>query len=174
MNRSFSAAALLVAGTLGALLGAAGAYIVLSDSADAGGEPATREAMIHGMGHEVMPFTLDATTHVFEMTSSGGIQDVVADDPGDSSEIAAIREHLSHEAMRFGMGDFSDPSSLHGPDMPGLRELSAGAAELQISYADIEAGGRITYVTSDPELITALHRWFGAQLSDHGADATYR
>jgi hypothetical protein len=39
---------------------------------------------------------------------------------------------------------------------------------------ELPHGAQITFITSDLKLITALHRWFGAQLSDHGADATYR
>jgi hypothetical protein len=35
-------------------------------------------------------------------------------------------------------------------------------------------GARITFTASEINLITAVHRWFGAQLSDHGADATFR
>jgi hypothetical protein len=165
---------LLAVGVLGVGIGAAGTYLVLGGRSEAVPEVSTREAMIHGMGHEVMPFALGATQHVFEITSTGGVQDVVARDPGDTGQIREIREHLSHEAMRFTAGDFSDPRSLHGSDMPGLRELSAGAERLQITYSDLEAGGRITYVATDTELVTAIHRWFGAQLSDHGADATYR
>jgi hypothetical protein len=32
-------------------------------------------------------------------------------------------------------------------------------------------GAEITFKTTDPHLLTAIHRWFGAQLSEHGADA---
>lgn len=136
--------------------------------------PATRESMVHAMGHEVMPFDLNRTKHVFQMTTSGGVQDVVTRTPGDSSQIPLIRQHLQHEAMRFAAGEFTDPMTLHGPDMPGLKELAAGAAAVQVQYASLPDGGRITFATTEPALITAIHRWFGAQLSDHGADATYR
>jgi hypothetical protein len=52
--------------------------------------------------------------------------------------------------------------------------LSAGAARIRVSCEPLPNGAEITFSTDDPHLITALHRWFGAQLSDHGADATYR
>jgi hypothetical protein len=35
----------------------------------------------------------------------------------------------------------------------------------------VEAGAKLTYRTSDAKLVAALHRWFDAQLSDHGTDA---
>lgn len=133
-----------------------------------------RQAEVHHMGGGVMPFSLDRTTHVFEMTVTGGVQDVVVKSPADSAQIPLIRRHLSHEAERFRAGDFSDPRSLHGAGMPGVAELSAAGGALQVEYRDLPDGGRIVYSASDPEVITAIHRWFGAQLSDHGADATYR
>ncbi|GAB4577417.1 MAG: hypothetical protein Fur0022_01480 [Anaerolineales bacterium] len=135
---------------------------------------ANRQATVHDMGSQVMPFDLGQTTHIFEMTESGGTQQVVADDPSDSAQIALIQQHLQHEAMRFSSGDFSDPSTLHSSDMPGISELALGVAQIKIEYTALPEGAQITFTTQDLYLITAIHRWFGAQLSDHGADATYR
>lgn len=145
-----------------------------TDSGAEDGAADHRAAMVHEMGTHVMPFSLEKTTHVFEMTERGGVQDVVVKDVADSTQIPLIRQHLAHEAMQFGQGDFGDPGSLHGADMPGLKELAAAAGRLKVSYEDLPNGGRIRYETDDPSLVTAVHRWFGAQLSDHGADATYR
>ena len=136
--------------------------------------PANQQAMVHNMGGQVMPFDLNQTTHIFEMTESGGVQQVIAKDPGDKGQISLIQQHLQHEAMRFSAGDFSDPTSLHGGDMPGVKELARGAAQLKIEYMALPNGAQITFTTQDLQLITAIHRWFGAQLSDHGSDATYR
>jgi hypothetical protein len=55
--------------------------------------------------------------------------------------------------------------------MPGLRELQAGAPRLKITYAPLPDGAEIRFRTRDIHLVTAVHRWFGAQLSEHGADA---
>ena len=55
--------------------------------------------------------------------------------------------------------------------MPGLKELQLGAQRVKVSYADLPDGAVITFETTDPHLLTAIHRWFGAQLSEHGADA---
>lgn len=136
--------------------------------------PANQQAMVHDMGPQVMPFDLSQTTHIFEMTESGGVQQVIAKDPGDNAQITLIQQHIQHEAMRFSAGDFSDPTSLHGGDMPGVKELARGVAQLKIEYTALPNGAQITFTTQDLQLITAIHRWFGAQLSDHGSDATYR
>lgn len=133
-----------------------------------------RQTMVHDMGSGVMPFNLGQTTHIFEMTESGGVQQVIADDPNDDDQIALIRQHLEYEVERFRSGDFSDPTSLHGSELPGIEELAAGLTQVSIEYAELPAGAEIVFTTQDLQLITAIHRWFGAQLSDHGADATYR
>ncbi len=82
-----------------------------------------------------------------------------------------IQQHLKHEAEAFQRGDYSDPATLHGREMPGLKELQAGAKQIEVSYSDLPDGAELVFRTTDLHLLTAIHRWFGAQLSDHGADA---
>jgi len=55
--------------------------------------------------------------------------------------------------------------------MPGLAALQAGASGIKVAYKALPIGGEITFTTKDLHLLTAIHRWFGAQLSEHGADA---
>jgi hypothetical protein len=75
------------------------------------------------------------------------------------------------ESERFQHGDYSDPATLHGADMPGLKEIQTGAPHIKVSYTPLPNGAEIMFETTDAHLLTALHRWFGAQLSEHGADA---
>ena len=131
-----------------------------------------RQQQVAEKGSEVMPFDLEATIHVYEKTEYGGVQKVVADDPEDAENVAAIREHLREEADAFGRGEFSDPASIHGGDMPGLAELEAGAGRVEVRYEDLPDGAQIVLESEDPELVAAVHDWFDAQLSDHGDDAT--
>lgn len=129
-----------------------------------------RLAQVAAAGSEVMPFDLDATTHIFEKTPSGGVQYVIADG-GDTTQVRLIREHLELEATKFARGDFHDPEMIHGPDMPGLHALVMGHERLMVAYQEIEAGAQIRYSTEDADLVNALHEWFDAQLSDHGHHA---
>lgn len=131
----------------------------------------TPQAHVHDMAHGVMPFDMAKTMHIFRMTESGGVQSVVAKGPGDNDQVALIRQHLKHEAQQFEHGNFSDPATLHGAGMPGLSEVQAGAAHIRVSYTEVPSGAQITFETTDLGLVTAIHRWFGAQLSEHGADA---
>lgn len=130
-----------------------------------------RHAEVAGRGAHVMPFDLDRSSHVFERRADGGVQTVVSDD-GAPDQVQAIRTHLRHEAAAFARGDFASPAAIHGSDMPGLRELAASAKRLSVVYEDAPGGGRIRYASADPVVVTALHRWFAAQVSDHGAHAS--
>jgi hypothetical protein len=131
----------------------------------------TPQEHVHGMAHSVMPFDMAKTTHIFKMTETGGVQRVVLKSSSCSDQVALIRQHLREETSRFRHGDYSDPAKLHGSTMPGVNELKVGAERVEVSYSDLPDGAEITFKTTDPHLLTAIHRWFGAQLSEHGADA---
>lgn len=131
----------------------------------------TTQEHVHQMSHGVMPFNMSKTLHIFKMTESGGIMRVVARDSNETEQISLIQKHLQLEAKSFQRGDYSDPAMLHGEDMPGLKDLRSGASQIKVSYSTIPAGAEITFKTSDLHLLTAIHRWFGAQLSEHGVDA---
>ena len=144
-----------------------------SDVAEHQAEMAEHQAEVAAAGAQVMPFDLDATTHFFEKTEYGGIQEVVADSV-DPHQVALIREHLEEEAERFARGDFHDPAMIHGEDMAGLHELVLGHERLAIAYGEIELGARIVYRAEEPALVSAIHDWFDAQLRDHGDHASGR
>ena len=38
-------------------------------------------------------------------------------------------------------------------------------------FEELPNGARLRFMTRDPGLVAALHRWFLAQVHDHGADA---
>jgi hypothetical protein len=132
----------------------------------------TKQEHVHHSANRVMPFDLAKTTHVFRMTESGGVQRVLAKDATAQDQVTLIQRHLQHEAVAFQRGDYADPAALHGADMPGLKELQAGAARIKVSYSVLPTGAELIFETTDLHLLTAIHRWFGAQLSEHGADAT--
>jgi len=131
----------------------------------------TQQDHVHHMGHNVMPFDLTQTVHVFRMTDSGGVQRVLLREGAATDQVAIIQQHLQHEAEAFQRGDYADPALLHGAEMPGLKDLQAGAKGIRISYRALPDGAEITFKTKSLHLLTAIHRWFGAQLSEHGGDA---
>lgn len=141
---------------------------------DGTGHSASHEAMVQQhlqhMGQSSMPFDLVHSVHIFTPTAQGGEQDVVSTN-GDPHQIALIREHLKTEAARRAKGDYSTPARIHGASMPGLKDMAANAASIRIEYVELPAGGRITYTTTRPALITAIHKWLNTQAHDHAEDA---
>ncbi|MEV5889546.1 hypothetical protein [Nonomuraea fuscirosea] len=166
-NRRFQA----LLAVLALVVAAATAYVLISGNEQRA--QAARQAEIAAKGRTVMPFDLERTTHRFAKTATGGRQTVTSDDPADGEQVALIREHLTTEAAGFSEGDYGDPASIHGGEMPGLRELEAGHDRIGIRYAEAPAGAEITYTTSDPALLKALHAWFDAQVTDHGRHAEH-
>jgi len=138
---------------------------------DGGGRD--RQAEVAERGAQVMPFDLEATTHRFAPRVDGLVQTVVADDPDAADQVDLVRGHLTAEVERFAGGDFGDPASIHGDDMPGLAELSDGAGRIDVAYAEVASGATITFTTSDPDLVEALHAWGEAQVLDHGEHAEH-
>ena len=160
-------AVLVVAGAVAGAVGVGAAWRLGAS----GDERETRQEAVAERGAAVMPFDLDATTHSFAVTELGGVQTVVADDPGARAQVDLIREHLRGEVDRFRAGDFGDPAEIHGHDMPGLAVLEANAAALEITYRALDDGAEVTYRSADPAVVAALHEWFAAQTSDHGHHA---
>jgi len=155
-----------------ALVGAATVGLGVGIAVAGDGDPPSRQEVVAEHGARVMPFDLEATTHVFAPDVDGGIQTVVADDPTDDRQVDLVRDHLRAEATSFRRGDFGDPAEVHGHDMPGLDVLDRSAPRLDVTYHDIPAGGEIRYRSDDPTVVRALHDWFAAQVSDHGRHAT--
>jgi len=119
-------------------------------------------------GAKIMPFNLDKTTHVFSKKEKGGVQQVVVENESNTEQIKLIREHLGEIADKFKQGNFSDPSKLHGDNMPGLATLKkAKKGEIKISYTELSDGAQIVYASDQPKIVLAIHQWFDAQLSDH-------
>ena len=130
-----------------------------------------RLAEVAARGAEVMPFELERTTHLFEKTAVGGLQQVFSND-NDPEQISLIQAHLQEEAQRFQQGDFDDPAQIHGDEMPGLATLRNSYEQVTVTFSTLSDGAQIVYTTDQADVLAALHAWFDAQLSDHGSHAT--
>ncbi len=133
---------------------------------------AARQGEVARRGADVMPFSLKATQHIFTKTSTGGTQTVVARNHADREQVRLVRQHLHEIQQQFRRGDFAGPAHIHGEDMPGLAQLKAAPpGAIRIGYRNVAGGAELSYRTRNPELVSALHEWFDAQLADHGPDA---
>lgn len=155
----------------GALLPPPAAQAQAPGAAASSAAAPSRQEQVRSAGSQVMPFALDQTLHIFDKTADGGVQRVrVRGDAPD--QVAMIRTHLRQIAAAFAARDFSAPSHIHGAGMPGLAELRAApAGELDVTYRELDDGAQVAYVGRSASIVAAIHRWFDAQLSDHGRDA---
>ena len=129
------------------------------------------QARIDQRSKTIMPFDLTKTMHGFQNLPDGGRETVMANDAGDTAQIALVRGHLRKEATLFGHGDFSGPAYIHGADMPGLPELRVGWRRVTVRYATQTGGATLIYRTTDPVMVAAIHQWFAAQTMEHGSHA---
>ncbi|MDQ6925095.1 MAG: aspartate carbamoyltransferase [Candidatus Eremiobacteraeota bacterium] len=149
------------------------AAVVSTTSTGAMAADTTRQAQVEHNSEKVMPFSMQSSQHVFVPNPTGGVQTVLVPG-GNRKQIRLVRSHLQKEAAAFARGDFTDPASIHGGDMPGIRRMHAGSNHIKVRYAEVLNGASITYTTIDPELVSALHAWFKAQVNDHGAHAAMK
>jgi len=146
--------------------------LILSQTVSAQTASPERSQEITERGKHVMSFNLGQTQHIFSKTETGGLQQVIVKDPRNSRQIELIRQHLKQISKEFAHGDFSKPEAIHGQAMPGLATLRAAKpGQLHVQYKELPDGAEIAYTAQDQSLITAIHQWFDAQLSDHGPDA---
>jgi hypothetical protein len=125
----------------------------------------------HQRMQQVVPFTLDQTRQTFTKTVHGGVQHVVAKSEGDTRQIKLIQAHLLEISNQFRKGDFSVTERMHGSDMPGLAQLkTAKTDDIRFEYKALENGAQIHYSTEYSQFVQALHKWFDAQISEHGSD----
>jgi hypothetical protein len=135
-------------------------------------QDSNRQDEVAKRGADVMPFSHTAAMHIFTKTDDGGTMRIVVKDATGARHIPTIRAHLQDIRARFQKGDLSGPSHIHGNDMPGLARLKAAKpGEITVSYHELKRGAELHYRTTEAKLISALHDWFDAQLSDHGNDA---
>lgn len=112
------------------------------------------------------PFNVQDATQAFQMSQSGGIQQLVAKDPNDKALIAAIRKYLESEATRFGNADYSGVVKVDGKDVPAAQYLkSVAPGQMSIIYRNVGSGAAIDYVGKDKATVGAIHAWFDALLS---------
>ena len=154
-----------------AVVGVAATVAALGGCGDDDGARAERQREVAARGAEVMPFDLESTTHRFAEQDDGLTQTVVVDRPGDAEQLRLVRRHLREEAERFRDGDFGDPETIHGAEMPGLDELRDHDGAVEVTYREVADGAVIEYTTAEPDLVAALHAWAAAQVSDHGDHA---
>jgi hypothetical protein len=133
-----------------------------------------RQHMIHSESPEVMPFDMNKVTHYFIKTDTGGLLMLKTKDTRDTTQANLIISHLEKEYKLFSNADFSDPKTLHGAHMPGLDILSGSKGKFKVEFKKLPDGAQLIFTSKDSLVQNAIHKWFDAQLRDHGKDAKSR
>jgi hypothetical protein len=125
------------------------------------------DAEVDERGDHVMGFDHEKTSHHFRLTPSGGVIDVAAKEPDDTSSRDAIRTHLAHIAKKFSEGDFEAPMLIHDRVAPGVPVMEKKKDLIRWIYESSDAGGRIVITTADDEALSAIHDFLRFQIEDH-------
>src|SRR5262249_25075830 len=120
-----------------------------------------------GEAHEGMGFSQSETTHHFWLTSSGGIIQVTANDPKDSSSIAEIQQHFQHISQMFAEGNFSIPHFVHDQTPPGVETMQKFKQEITYKPQKLSNGARLNIRTDSPVAVAAIHDFLKFQIEDH-------
>jgi hypothetical protein len=118
-------------------------------------------------GETGMGFSQSATAHHFIIQATGGIIQVEATHPEDSANRESIRHHLVHIAQAFGNGDFNISMFVHDAVPAGVPELKRLRANITYSFEQTPAGGQVVIRTSDPQSLSAVHKFLRYQIQEH-------
>ena len=127
-------------------------------------------------GEMGMGFSQAATMHHFFLNPDGGVIQVGANDPKDTSDRDKIRMHLTHIAQAFASGDFDIPMFVHDTTPPGVPEMKRLRDRIKYTYGETQNGGRVVISTADPDALAAIHDFLRFQIQEHktGDPATLR
>jgi hypothetical protein len=128
---------------------------------------ADHHASVITHGEQAMGFSHETTTHHFRISSSGGAVEITANRESDTSDMAAIRSHLSQIRAQFGEGDFSAPMFIHDGIPPGTATMKLLKSKIQYKYEDIPMGARVRIESRDPVAIAAIHDFLRFQIAEH-------
>jgi len=122
---------------------------------------------VESHGDMAMGFPHDKTTHHFHLAPDGGTIEVTVNDPKDTQNLNAIREHLKHVAVMFANGDFSVPMFVHSEIPPGVIEMKDRKVDIVYMFEEMPAGGRVRITTANRDALNAIHDFLIYQIRDH-------
>lgn len=134
---------------------------------DAHMKAASSSLTMEERGEKGMGFSQTATTHHFLLTPDGGVIQVEANDSADATNRDNIRTHLTHIAHAFADGDFDIPMFVHDAVPPGVPEMKRLRSTIKYSFVETPNGGRVVISTTDPDSLTAIHKFLQFQIEEH-------
>ena len=129
--------------------------------------PQHQHAPSQDRANQGMGFDQDKTTHHFVLQKTGGTIEVTARDGADTASTDQIRMHLRHIASAFAAGDFALPMFIHDTVPPGVDVMKERRAQMTFRYEDMDKGGKVVIVTTDPAARDALYDFLKFQIREH-------
>src|SRR5438045_8439523 len=126
-----------------------------------------KEAEMKKRGAVAMGFDQEKTAHHVGLTSRGGYVQVQANDPADTTNIAAVQRHLEVIAAAFAAGDFSKPSMTHDETPPGVRVMQRLKAAIVFRFEPTDRGSIVRITTNDAAALKAVHDFLRYQIKEH-------
>jgi hypothetical protein len=126
-----------------------------------------RFAEMQARGARSMGFDQSKTTHHFRALEDGGVIEVTVNNPADTSDLAAIRNHLAQIAKQFSAGDFTSPMMTHAELPPGAAEMQKLKNKIAYTYEELPNGARVRITTGDPNALAAVHEFLTYQIKQH-------
>ena len=118
-------------------------------------------------GTKAMGFDQTKTTHHFRSFDNGGAIEVTVKNPADTTDLEAIRNHLSKIAREFTNGDFSVPAMTHAEMPAGASAMRTLRDRIKYQYEEVPNGARVRITTADPEALHAIHQFLSYQVGEH-------
>jgi hypothetical protein len=118
-------------------------------------------------GEKGMGFSQTTTTHHFLLSADGGVIQVEANDPADTTTRDNIRMHLTHIAKAFASGDFAIPMFVHDTTPPGVPVLKELKDKLRYKFEETPGGARVVIATADPDALAAVFQFLKFQIAEH-------
>ena len=119
------------------------------------------------IGTQAVSFDPNLTTHHFYLYEDGGAIEVTVKDRTDKKNLEAIRTQLPVIVQAFAKGDFSAPSFVRSPRVPGTENMSRLRDRIAYAYEDIRDGGRIRITTRHARALGAVYEFLRCQIQDH-------
>lgn len=108
---------------------------------------------------------MDASTHHYMVLPNGVDMTMTATTPEDAATIAAIRQHMEQEALRFRAGDFSDDMQMLSADTQA--QLLAKRDALTVTVVSDATGSTIQIRSDDTTVVTLLTTWATQMSAEH-------
>jgi hypothetical protein len=122
---------------------------------------------MNARGEKGMGFSQPATTHHFLLNADGGVIQVEANDPKDTTSRDNIRMHLRHIAKAFSSGDFAIPMFVHDTVPPGVPAMKQMKDKILYKFEETPAGAQVVIATTDPQALVAIQQFLRFQIAEH-------